>query len=84
MEKNINKRRIYAAEINERRRVRLRIQFLTGIDSITIWEKENSFFREYFRKHAMTNPNHSRDAKPDGDSEPQPDEVVDAGPETSL
>ncbi len=84
MEKNINKRRIYAAEINERRRVRLRIQFLTGIDSITIWEKENSFFREYFRKHAMTNPNRSRDTKPDGDSEPQPDEVVASEPEASL
>ena len=39
---------------------------------------------EYFRKHAMTNPNRSRDAKPDGDSEPQPDEVVAAEPETSL
>ncbi len=39
---------------------------------------------EYFRKHAMTNPNRSRDAKPDGDGEPQPDEVVAAEPETSL
>ena len=39
---------------------------------------------EYFRKHAMTNPNRSRDAKPDGDGEPQPDEVVAAEPEASL
>ena len=39
---------------------------------------------EYFRKHAMTNPNRSRDTKPDGDGEPQPDEVVAAEPEASL
>ena len=39
---------------------------------------------EYFRKHAMTNPNRSRDAKPDGDGEPQSDEVIAAEPETSL
>lgn len=37
---------------------------------------------EYFRKHAMTN--RSRDTKPDGDSEPQPNEVVASEPETSL
>ena len=39
---------------------------------------------EYFRQHAMTNPNRSRDAKPDGDVEPQPEEVVAAEPEASL
>ena len=27
---------------------------------------------EYFRRHAMPDPNRSRDTKPDGDDEPQP------------
>lgn len=38
---------------------------------------------EYLRKHEMTNPNRSRDTKPNGDSEPQPDEVVASEPEAS-
>ena len=33
---------------------------------------------DYFRRHAMSDPN--RNAKPDGDGEPQPDEVVAAEP----
>ena len=35
---------------------------------------------DYFRRHAMSDPNRSRDAKLDGDGEPQPDEVVAAEP----
>ena len=39
---------------------------------------------EYFCKHAMTNPNRSRDAKKDSEGEPQTDGTVAAEPEEPL
>lgn len=39
---------------------------------------------EYFRQHAMTNPNRSRDAKKDGEADPQTDGTVAAEPEEAL
>ena len=39
---------------------------------------------EYFRQHAMTNPNRSRDAKKDSDGGEPTDDTVAAEPEEAL
>ena len=39
---------------------------------------------EYFRQHAMTNPNRSRDAKKDSDGGEPTDDTVAAEPEETL